>query len=100
MTTYVVRFQKSQEFVGIYSASKESEIFWLVDQLCDPYACEYAKLNFGGIGFAGKCSRFVSSDKQTNEEIDYGTELNDPEFTEEMLDFKGRWKKITEDCYD
>jgi hypothetical protein len=99
MTTYVVRVEESKEFVGIYAASNEPELFWLVDQLTDPYICEYARLNFGGICFAGACSRFVSLDEMTEKEIEWGHELNEPRFTEEMIEFKGRWKPITKDCY-
>jgi hypothetical protein len=99
MTTYVVRVEESKEFVGIYAASNEPELFWLVDQLTDPYICEYARLNFGGVCFAGKCSRFVTLDEMNEREIYCGTMLNGPRFTDEMYEFEGRWKAITKDCY-
>lgn len=98
MTTYVVRVKDSKEFVGIYSANDEPELFWLVDQLTDPYICEYAWLTLGGVGFAGKCSRFVHYDEMTDKEIDADTKLNKPRFTDELYEFEGRWFPITENC--
>ena len=99
MSTYVVRVIDGKEFVGIYAADNEPELFWLVDQLTDPYICEYARLGFGGICFAGTCSKFVPYDEMTDKEIDAGTELNEPRFTDELYEFKGRWKPITKHCY-
>ena len=100
MTTYVVRMKEGKEFVGIYAARNQPSLFWLVDQLCDPYACEYSKLSVGGLHFIGKCSKFITLDNQTEKEIEQGIELNGPEFTEEMLTFAGKWKELTEDYYD
>ena len=99
MTTYVVRLKENKEFVGIYAGKNEPDLFWLVDQLCDPYACEYARLSFGGLYFAGKCSRFVDLDEMSEEETHNTPELNEPKFTEEITEFKGRWKPIIKDCY-
>lgn len=53
MTAYVVRVMNSQELVGLFSASNLTSLIELVDHVCDPGACEYARLRDGGMIFEG-----------------------------------------------
>jgi hypothetical protein len=99
MSAYLVRVDETKEFVGIYACDTEQSLFWLVDQCCDPYQCEYTELGFGGIFFPGKCDRFIPLKESTRKEIDDGTNLSRAEFTEELIDFDSKWKMITKDCY-
>ena len=94
MSAYLVRVNKTKEFVGIYACDDEAGLFWLVDECCDPYQCEYTELGFGGIFFPDECGRFVPLKESTQKEIDDGCNLGEAEFTGELIDFDFKWKMI------
>jgi len=48
MEIFAVRVITSREFVGFYFASDSDDVAWLVDELCDPGACEFAYVDVAG----------------------------------------------------
>ena len=49
MSNYLVRLIENKEIVGFFNAGNDHELFWLVDECTDPWACERQKL-VGGWG--------------------------------------------------
>lgn len=49
MITYLARLIKDRQLVGIFTVDDDSELFWLVDECCDPGAVELTELTTGGI---------------------------------------------------
>ena len=47
MKAYLIRLKGDQQFVGIF-VCKETELFVMVDECTDPYACEAADIGRGG----------------------------------------------------
>lgn len=45
---FAIRMKKTQEAVGIINARCPGELFWAVDEICDPNDCEYLSLR--GVG--------------------------------------------------
>ena len=45
---FIVRLKANHEFVGIFWAENEKQLFWLIDECTDPSACEYAELDIAG----------------------------------------------------
>jgi hypothetical protein len=49
MRVFFVRVIRTRESVGIYAAESIAQLFDMVDEQCDPGACEYVTLPPGGI---------------------------------------------------
>jgi hypothetical protein len=54
MQAYLVRFRVSKELVGIYVCSTRRDLFALVDELLDPFECEFAAIGEGGFHWTGE----------------------------------------------
>jgi hypothetical protein len=52
MTTYIARLIADHQLVGIFTVEHDGELFWLVDECCDPGAVELSELGTGGIFWA------------------------------------------------
>jgi hypothetical protein len=49
MANYIVRLTETGEIVGLFSASTDEELFWMVDECVDPWACECRRIRGWGI---------------------------------------------------
>lgn len=49
MTVYLARLIADHQLVGVFSVQDDSELFWLVDECCDPGAVELTELGTGGM---------------------------------------------------
>lgn len=49
MNTHIVRMKDNKEIVGIFTSRDRGDLWFLVDQVCDPIECELAALPAGGI---------------------------------------------------
>lgn len=49
MPMYLARLTSDKQLVGFFSVEDDSELFWLIDQCCDPYQVEIAELGTGGL---------------------------------------------------
>lgn len=49
MTVYLARLISDRQLVGVFSVANDSELFWLVDECCDPGDVEIAELGTGGM---------------------------------------------------
>ena len=49
MSAYLVRLEKNKEFAGLFVVPTFDHLWWAVDECCDPYACEFIHINYGGI---------------------------------------------------
>ena len=74
MLAAVVRFQESHELVGLFVYTSMSDFFWLVDECCDPYECEYLNIEYGGVFFPKKADKLLTDSDFSD--YDYVTLLN------------------------
>ena len=74
MLTAVVRLQESHELVGLFVYTSRSDFFWLVDECCDPYECEYLNIEYGGVFFPKKADKLLTDSDSSD--YDYVTLLN------------------------
>jgi hypothetical protein len=74
MLTAVVRLQESHELVGLFVYTSMSDFFWLVDECCDPYECEYLNIEYGGVFFPKKADKLLTDSDSSD--YDYDTGLN------------------------
>jgi len=74
MLVAVVRFQESHELVGLFVYTSMSDFFWLVDECCDPYECEYLNIEYGGVFFPKKADKLLTDSDSSD--YDYVTLLN------------------------
>tara|TARA_R110000868_G_scaffold402329_1_gene678562 strand:- start:554 stop:871 length:318 start_codon:yes stop_codon:yes gene_type:complete len=56
MSAYGVRLSEDHQAVGIFWAESLNDLFWAIDECCDPNECEIKKLKAGGIMWEGKVS--------------------------------------------
>lgn len=71
MKIYLVRLKENREAVGFFWALNLGELWDVIDEVCDPNACEYAQfthLGPGGIGWSGK-TRNQFPPRERGEEI-------------------------------
>ena len=78
----IVNKSKPKHF-GIVAARDMDELFWLVDEFVDPYACEFAKMNSMGLCVLREKGGY-----------------SEPELTERfediLCDKKTKWVKFTD----
>jgi hypothetical protein len=72
--TYLVRFIKSHDIVGFFTADDLDELELAIDECTDPVACEYIELPVGGIMWASS-ARPVPVDVGDDEEVELLPEL-------------------------
>lgn len=107
MATYLVRMEETNELVGIFWAQSLVELYWAIDECCDPGISQIKKLPRGGIFFPKKTKLKVPFDLGGDDETednfdermkkyweDFGKELVVSEYTwDEMTDEKG-WRHL------
>jgi hypothetical protein len=54
MTAYIVRLSDNKELVGLFWSNSLRGLGWAIDECCNPYACEYKKVDDGGIFWSDK----------------------------------------------
>jgi len=65
VTCYVVRVAENHDLVGFISASSVLRLAEIVDEICPPSACEYARLpSNGGIYWAGYAAPVPFEDEE------------------------------------
>ena len=76
---------------GAVSASSYKDLFWLIDEFGDPYACEISRIDRMGICFQTKpdpeCEGYLNQDGDT--ELSQSILINDS-----ILWKKPDWKKL------
>lgn len=75
---YVARVKGTTEAVAVLSARTIRDVFWAIDRVTDPFACEYAKCSDLFIGFGENCGVIATDD-----------EGNDCELNNAALDTRG-----------
>jgi hypothetical protein len=70
MTTYLARLIADQQLVGIFTVRDDSELFWLVDECCDPGAVEITELGTGGVFWGTTIETRVPAPVDANGESD------------------------------
>lgn len=48
MSAFVVRLEGTNQIVGFFAADRILDLFWAVDECCDPFSCEYRRVPEGG----------------------------------------------------
>lgn len=86
MATYIVRVHENMALVGICSASNAAQLFLQVDEITNPFGCEYLQMPNGcGVFFDGtfrkELSESAECDAEDGEDVDY----EDPENYVERL---------------
>lgn len=95
---YLVKTEETQQLVGIFCAKDSSQLFDLVDQDLDPFACVYLKLQTGDGLFLDGEFVVAKDDDYTYTRID-GKPDSQVRMTEELYDRmptgKRGWRKFT-----
>lgn len=78
MSVFLVRVRANRAAVGIYSCDRE-DLEILIDEICDPSACEFKTLPPGGFIFGGNVDMQSSA---SDPDSDCGAELSDCGLTE------------------
>lgn len=87
MATYIVRVHKNMALVGICSAPNVAQLFLQVDEITNPFGCEYLKMPSGcGVFFDGEFRKELTETAEEEaaacgEEVDH----EDPENYVERL---------------
>lgn len=96
---WFVRVAENKVSVGIFTCD-EIELAALIDEICDPGACEYRKLPPGGFVFGGE----VVLHELDPEDDNFGEHLSDCCLTEAWIDpvydDKGPWMPVYVDPED
>lgn len=76
MKAYLVRLRdraelRSHELVGVFVARDLDDLFWLIDQCVDPYACEYRRLSEGGFYMGGEAAVVPACPDDEDEPVDW-----------------------------
>lgn len=77
MPTAFVRLIDNRELVGFFAYSTKEDLFWLTDQVTDPYQCEFLNINHGGFKWEGKGPELFSQEYLDDEDA----LLEGPEFS-------------------
>ena len=64
MPTAIVRQIDDKQIVGVFAYPNNKELFWLVDQVTDPYGCEYVDFDYGGIAWYNKAETLFADEYQ------------------------------------
>jgi hypothetical protein len=86
---WFVRLAHNKVSVGIFACA-ESELFDLVDEVCEPDACEYRRLPPGGFVFGGEVVLHSMADDEV-------AHIRDGSLTDswgEVYDKEGEWEPI------
>lgn len=75
MSIYIARVIDTKKLVCVFEARTETEIFWSIDRIDDPYACEYTKVRGLFIGCPGGTPAF-DPDGEGAEEVFDGAEID------------------------
>ena len=51
MATALVRMIEDQQIVGMFVYKKPEDLFWLVDQITDPFECEFIDIQLDEYSF-------------------------------------------------
>ena len=105
MATAIVRLKKDKQIVGVFAYRDKTELFWLADEVTDPYGCEYVDFKYGGIVwnkqaetlFDDKYQAWVNSeteDDAPHEQIFNGAEI-DSYLWSRLSD--ANWKNVAEE---
>jgi hypothetical protein len=81
MPAYLARLQADHQIVGIYSVEHDGELFWLIDECCDPNAVEIAELGSGGVYWASSIDWKVPLPTDGNDDLIYSGLPSDACFT-------------------
>lgn len=49
MGMYLARLTDDKQIVGFFHVGSDDELFWLIDECCDPYQVEIADIGTGGL---------------------------------------------------
>lgn len=49
MTAYLVRLKNSAELVGLFVSPRAEDLWYYIEECCDPNACEFVALPPGGM---------------------------------------------------
>jgi len=100
MTVYVARLIEDRQFVGIFSVEDDSELFWLIDECCDPGAVEISELGSGGVFWPRTIDMQVPIPEDENGETDFDGLPSESAFSGQWADiFFGdesnlRWRLV------
>lgn len=93
VANYLVRLIENKEIVGFFNAVNDYELFWLVDECTDPWACERKKL-VGGWGIMWPAPKAF---KVPLKNLEAEVKLNKAQLTEgatTLLLDEGKWKPV------
>jgi hypothetical protein len=49
MSAYITRLIGTDELVGFFVADSAKDLFWSIDEVINPFSCEYKRVTHGGI---------------------------------------------------
>lgn len=96
MSAYLVRLVVNKEPVGVFFCTKrDDELFWMVDEITDPYGCECAPIRNGFVAFPNSIDEW--DEISGGDEPEASTEESgfDTHVSISMFGAIGRWTPIT-----
>jgi hypothetical protein len=92
MSAYLVRLEANKELVGLFVIPATGDLWWAVDECCDPYACEFIAVKYGGIIWDSQGTPIYDDD-------DESVNLDGSQFTESLAMLiseahKRKWKQL------
>ena len=106
MATALVRMIEDQQIVGMFVYKEPEDLFWLVDQIEDPFHCEFIDIKYGGLIWEKESKPVISNEffniwhnsddikaiEALEDEVYDGAQLDEYSFNQ-VIDSK--WTKIT-----
>jgi hypothetical protein len=86
MSTAIVRLKETKEIVGFYAHEDSLDLFAMVDEVTDPYACEYMSIIYGGFHWPNSEAAIIFSDEYLASDGDMETpSFNGAEMSEGLF---------------
>lgn len=68
MLAVLVRVQDTKELVGFFWGQNVADIWYTVDEFCDPCSCEYRVMDYGGIFYHDGAPKIAKDAAERGEE--------------------------------
>jgi len=90
MSAYIVRVVGENDLVGLFVVPRLEDLFWAVDECCDPSLCEYVPTRKASIFFTGY-SPYLDDEMNHEKTVDFTPELGGRFFEDT---YEANWKPV------
>ena len=83
MAVYLARLIEDRQIVGFFNVDDKKQLFWLIDECCDPHQVEVTELPMGGLYWSSSVDFQVPIPEDENGEPTHDTLPPDPTLSAE-----------------